>query len=72
MKPHRSLKSHCERDIHKAKPASPMKRAFPPADIEITPAMVDAGAIAVGLYHPDHESDEDAAIRIYVVMRNAQ
>jgi hypothetical protein len=52
----------------KVKPACRRKRAFSPADIEVTPVMVEAGCRELMIFNHDYESDDDAVTRIYRAM----
>lgn len=40
-------------------------------EIEITPAMIEAGAIAVSLYNLEIDTAEDRAIAVFQAMMNA-
>lgn len=40
-------------------------------EIEITPEMVKAGARELVRYHPDYQTEEDAAHNIFVAMCEA-
>lgn len=44
----------------------------PETEIEITPEMIKAGVCALVAFNPDFESDRDAAVRIYLAMREHQ
>jgi hypothetical protein len=41
-------------------------------DNEITPEMIEAGALEFARYDPRFESDEEAAVRIYQAMVSAK
>lgn len=47
------------------------RRRIAVTEIEITPKMIEAGALALSKYHPDYESREEAVIRIYREMTSA-
>lgn len=50
------------------KPVPSVKRAVLPADIEITPAMVEAGKLALIEYDNRFDSYEDGARQIFEAM----
>lgn len=42
------------------------------SEIEVTPEMIEAGALELARYHPDYESLEDGVCRIYKAMGAAK